>query len=322
MKVLSKTAYQRAKNFLLTQARPLEASLFRYHFEDGAAAAVIEALGVYQNADGGFGNALEPDVRMPDSSVVATQFALQALVDIGAGSQEKLVQDAVAYLLRVFDARKQVWRLVDERAMDAPHAPWWDYAGLEKAFGGFLANPRAGILRLLLHYQELVPDGFNDRVLAAVMVHFDRLPVEMPFFDAASYLKLLQSDRLDEVDRERLLDKLKHTAVQITSRDPETWHTFAVKPLWLAPDPEAPLAQVLSDDIQKNLDYEIEVQNEDGSWSPNWSWGGNYPENWLVAEKEWRGVLTLANLRSLRAFRRIEALPPDVGQSTFKYHLD
>jgi hypothetical protein len=52
---------------------------------------------------------------------------------------------------------------------------------------------------------------------------------------------------------------------------------FAIKPLWLAPSPAAPLAKTLRDAVQVNLDYKIQHQNPDGSWSPSWSLGGFYP---------------------------------------------
>lgn len=58
--------------------------------------------------------------------------------------------------------------------------------------------------------------------------------------------------------------------------------------------------------LEQNLDYEIEQQCEDGSWSPNWSWFGQFPEEWPTAEREWRGVLTLRTLRALQAFGRLK----------------
>ena len=91
---------------------------------------------------------------------------------------------------------------------------------------------------------------------------------------------------------------------------------------WLAPAPNAPLAGVLKEDIQRNLDFEIENQNEDGSWSPTWLWAEADPESWTVAETEWKGILTLATLGSLRDFGRIEGYPPWGQDPLSKYALD
>lgn len=73
----------RAETFLCSNARLLERLLYAYRFRAGSREAVLAALRAYQNADGGFGNALEPDIRCPDSQPVPTQHALEILDDVG-----------------------------------------------------------------------------------------------------------------------------------------------------------------------------------------------------------------------------------------------
>ena len=319
---LSAAAFGRAQRFLLSQARELEKCLFDFHFGAGEASrrSVVAALKAYQNPDGGFGNGLEPDVRMEASSVVATKFALQILIDVQTPATERLVLDGVAYVLRAFDEEKRVWPLVSDEVMNAPHAPWWDAAGLETEFGSYLTNPRAGLLRCLLEYRELVEASFLDSLVETVMEHFGTMPIDMPLFDATSLLLLLQSEGLSEAHRRELRSGLEETAVSIVAGSPDEWQTFAVKPLWLAPSPVAPLADVLASQVQKNLAFEIAHQNGDGSWSPTWSWGAAYPDSWNTAEREWKGILTLATLRSLRDYGRIEGCPPTA--QGYKYPID
>ena len=52
-KQLTQEAFDRAADFLRTQARPLERALFAHAFEDGRRTAVLAALVPYQNDDGG-----------------------------------------------------------------------------------------------------------------------------------------------------------------------------------------------------------------------------------------------------------------------------
>jgi hypothetical protein len=323
MKKLTETDFRKSQLFLETKSRHLEQTLFNYHFhqEGGSRKGVIKELIKYQNLDGGFGKALEPDLRMKASSVVATKFALQILIDIETPVTEKTVKDCITYLMNNYDKEKQVWSLVTSKVMEAPHAPWWDHEGLEKEFGDFLANPKAGILRCLLDYKELVTTSLINEVTSQLIAHLNTLPIEMPFFDAISFLQLTQSNNLNNELKKHILSKLSKTAKRIVNTNPQDWKKFSIKPLWLAPAPSSPLAEVLKKEIEKNLDFEINNQNEDGSWSPTWTWGDHYQTDWEIAENEWKGILTLATLRSLRDYNRIEnCLPRD--SSTYKYHID
>lgn len=324
MRKFSKVCFEGARDFLITNGRKLEAQLYRFHFEpsNNAQSLVIQELRHFQNPDGGFGKALEPDVRMKGSSVVATKFALQILLDIDVKASEPLVQNGVSYLLNTYDHLKQLWLLVSEKVMEEPHAPWWDFQGLEKEFGGFLANPKAGILRCLLEYQELVPKSVLNEVKTSLMTHFNKLPLEIFFFDAISFLQLLQSQSLEDSLRNQILNKLKRVAKKIVETNPDAWKKFSIKPLWLAPSPKAPLAEILKEDLQRNLDFEIQNQSKDGSWSPTWKWDNQWPDVWEIAEQEWKGILTLAMLRSLRDFNRFENNLPSQPEYIYKYHID
>jgi hypothetical protein len=62
----------------------------------------------------------------------------------------------------------------------------------------------------------------------------------------------------------------------------------------------------LEDVIESSFDYEIRNQGEDGSWTPNWSWGKNYPADWEIARVEWAGILTLEKLVLLKRYGRID----------------
>ena len=62
MKQLTIQQFEKAAEFVKSQARPLDQALFAYHFEgrqaDRQAGAVIAELKRFQNGDGGSGNAL------------------------------------------------------------------------------------------------------------------------------------------------------------------------------------------------------------------------------------------------------------------------
>jgi hypothetical protein len=102
-----------------------------------------------------------------------------------------------------------------------------------------------------------------------------------------------------------MLDKLKCIAKQIVSRDPATWAQYGLQPLAIVNGPESPFAALFMDEIAANLDFVIEQLSGAGCWKPNWTWGDLWPDAWAQAEKDWRGVMTFNNLRTLRAFGRL-----------------
>lgn len=306
---LSRARYAQAREYLLTMARPLEAALFRYRFEDGDAEAVYAELAGFRNPDGGFGRALEPDLRSPASSVLATTTALQRLRMLHAPAQHPLVDGALRYLEATYDHTFQSWPLVPPESEDAPHAPWWNQEGLADRFGSFAVNPRAEVLGYLHEYageSDAPALALRDRLTPVVhqnlLAHTDTLSGD-------AFLccqRLVDSPGLPAnmaVDLQRWLLRMAETAV---AADPSTWNGYVLLPLQVAPTRAAPMGIPLSHVLPDNLDFVIGSQTEDGSWSPTWSWFGAYPDRWPQAERDWRGVLTLERLEWLHAYDRIQ----------------
>ncbi|MER7907420.1 hypothetical protein ABTX84_29695 [Streptomyces sp. NPDC095614] len=73
----------RAEQFVWLTARVLEQRRFAHLFLGGGADVVETALAAYLNEDGGYGHALEPDLRGPVSQPLHTAHALSVLDSIG-----------------------------------------------------------------------------------------------------------------------------------------------------------------------------------------------------------------------------------------------
>jgi hypothetical protein len=307
MKKLTPQAFQHAKSFIFHHGRTLERRLFDVHFAQGPKEAVLAALAPYQNEDGGFGHALEPDSRASVSSAVATQQAFMVLRDIGALSSEALVQRAVDYLLRTYDSQQGVWRIIPPEIEQAPHAPWWSYADSAQNFGGFLANPRAALLGYLYDYHELVLAEFLTQVTEAVIAQLERAPVQMVMFDLHCYVSLAETRNLPEDVKSRIRAKLVQIAPDNVELNAAKWTEYVLTPLGLVTSPDHFLAAVIpSEALEANLDFLIDQQQTDGSWAPAWNWAFVDEAAWQAAEREWKSHLTLANLKLLHAFGRIE----------------
>ena len=292
---------------MLSQARPLEQRLYAYHFENGGADDVLRELVKFQNPDGGFGHALEPDQRFAGSSVLATTVALGVLREVRADERPDLAAAAVAYLLAAYDPKIQSWLFLPAKANTAPHAPWWGYEEYPpKRWVESLDNPRPVIVGYLHEHADLVDPALLEQLTAATVARLHAAPGSIAKDDVECYVHLLETPGLPEGIREQMRPKLTDIVQQSVTREPDKWSGYCLKPLDVAPAPDSPMADALSELIDLNLDYEIEHQDDDGSWAPNWTWGDNYPDVWPQAEKEWRGVLTLTRLKQLRAFGRLE----------------
>jgi hypothetical protein len=310
MNQLSHEAFGRARRFLKTQARPLDRALYEHRFEGGSVDGVLAELAHYQNEDGGFGHALEPDMRTPSSSALATGIGLRVLRELGCSTEHPMVRKAVEHVLATYDPESKVWRVVPYDTNEHPHAPWWhDEAGsLARTFDQFLIIPRAQIVALLHHYAALVPADWLDDVtrdtVAAIEVA-ESLGAGGGD-DLASAIDLAQAEGLSPDLRRRLVDRIRAVVPEVVSRDPQEWSSYCLPPLKVAHSPQSLVADLLEDALQLHLDYTIAHQITEGTWEPAWTWGELYPEVWPQARLEWRGEITLETLTMLRAFGRIE----------------
>jgi hypothetical protein len=304
---LSRDAFRKSSNFMKLLARPLERAMFEHEFEGGAGEAVVDELSAFQNSDGGFGNGIEPDVWMRESSPLTTTVAMQYISAMGLPADHALVTGAIAYLIDSYDEKRAGWDKVSWEVEDAPHAPWWNFS--PKLEGPFQSagwgNPAAEIVGYLHEYSSLVPDEFLEKVHAQAAENFSSLTDNVEMHVLLCYLRL--HERSDSDMASTMQDWLITAASTLVTTDQSAWKSYHTSPTWLAPTPDSLLAKSLSPALEPYLDYLVESQTNDGSWQPFWSWGDQYAHAWEVAKRQWAGHLTLINLRSFAAYGRLES---------------
>ena len=308
--LLSKKTFDASLRFIETTARPLEAARLHFHFNGASAESVLAVLRKYQNADGGFGNALEPDFRAMESSALCTTIAFQILRSIRVRPEDDVVSEGIAYFLKTLDRAKGQWRIIPKSTEGSPHAPWWNQTGREAVFDSFSLNPTAEILGYLYDCQKHVPGGIiallNDQVFNHL---FGIEKIEM--HELLCCLRLLQTGNLPQDNRERLRRKLAGFINQTVARDPAQWKGYSLRLLQVVESPDSPFMVGLDKAVAANLDYELSSQNEDGSWAPTWTWGDAFPDAWKTACREWSGIITLEKLLLFQRFKRIEGIAGD-----------
>lgn len=307
---LSPEAFARARAFLLDRGRPLEVARFRHAFEGGGTEEVLCALAAYRNPDGGFGQALEPDVRAPQSSVLATSLALRTLHELNVPVTEPLLVGGVTWLysqLQV-EGHGSVWPFLPPVAQAHPHAPWWSQAEpgqLAATFGGFRVNPRAELVARLYRWPDLLPAALlaqlTGEVRDAILEGLE--PGDVNGHHVAAVFA--QTQEVPGSHRLPVLEYLHDVLPGRVAQRPEDLAGYTLDALTAAPTPTSPLARVLSGPLAASFAHLLTSQQEDGSWGPNWSWGDPAPDAWAAAEQDWRSVRTLEALLTLRTWGRI-----------------
>lgn len=275
-------------DFLWRTARLLEQHRFAFLFLDGSPQAVLEALRPYQNADGGFGHGLEPDIRAPVSQPIPTWTALCLIDEIGAFA-DPMVGRACDYVHSITTAEGGVpFALPSVRAY--PRAPWWESEEQPSAS----LNPTAALVALLQkHHSDhpwLLPaTDYCWRQLETLdQTSAYEMRAVIPFLDTAP-----DRQRAEQVFARVGPKILEQKLVALEPDSQQETHT----PLNFAPRPQSLARRLFSDEvIEVHLHALASARQEDGGWQFNWlAWN---PASAL----EWRGIVTIEALLTLRAY--------------------
>lgn len=282
----------RAADYIVRNGRLLERRLFAFHFEGGSAEAVAAAIGAYQNADGGFGWCLEPDKRDPGSQPQDLEFALEVLDQVGV-VKGPMIDRACAWLNETSTAQGGVvYALPTLNAF--PHAPWWHVAQADPPAN---INPTAAIAGLLL--KAGVTHPWLERASLFCFESFEASDAN-GFHDLMPMITFLEQAH----DRPRAERGLAEVARRVSTPGVVALDTaaggYVQKPLNWAPSPTSFCRKLFSESLlASHLDALAARQEDDGSWAPNWD-----PISPGVG-LEWRGVITLKTLRTLKAYGRL-----------------
>jgi len=283
-----------ADRFLLSHARLLERRLFATCFLGQPAAHAIDALRGYQNDDGGFGHALEPDKRCPASLPVDIEVAFHALATAGSIDRE-MVNRACDFLARTAaDAGAGGGVPLASGVIEAfPKAEHWSEWAYEPGL-----NPTAGLVGLL--YQLGVDHPWRD---AGAAYCWSKLESgELPGDAHALSETLIFLDQVPDRERaDRIAAVLAANLDRIAmlNLDPDA-EGYGLTPLYLAPRADSRWRRLFTEaQIDAHLDQLIKAQQEDGGWPISWE-----PPSGS-ALSEWRGMVTLAALRTMTSYGRI-----------------
>ena len=276
-----------ATGFVYAHARLLERHRLAHLLGHAGPEPVVQALRAYRNDDGGFGHAIEPDMRGPLSQPVGIHTALEILHEVGA-REDELVHRAADWLTTITRddggipfclptvadyPRNPIWQPADESSViqTAANAAALHALGAEHPW---LARADAYIWRWLdaLDLATVDPNPSTGYQVRFAVIFLNAHP--------------------DATRAEAALDALAPDIGRVVAIEPGG---DVQTPLDLAPFPGSRARRLFAQaDIDRDLEALAAAQRDDGGWMFGW-------DQWNpTATTEWRGILTLLALRILR----------------------
>ncbi|GAA2767790.1 hypothetical protein GCM10010103_68320 [Streptomyces paradoxus] len=291
----------RAERFVWLTARVLEQRRFAHHFRGAAADPVETALDAYRNEDGGYGHALEPDLRGPVSQPLHTAHALRVLDAVGRCAGQR-VERMCRYLTSV-STPDGALPAVHPSQRDYPTAPFVTVAD-EPPSDLLATGPVVG----LLHRNEVwhawlfrATDFCWQAVESLEKSHPYEIEAAVAFLDSAP-------DRPRAEAAAARLGRLVR-AHRLAALDPGDLDAYPVSPGYAPGEHHFPYdyartprslarAWFTDDEMARSLDHLAAQQQEDGGWPVRW-------RHWAPAPAlEARPLVTIEALRVLSAYGR------------------
>ncbi len=305
MKTLSNKLFNEIEILMNTEARQLEKSLFNFYFNEGSEDDILDSLEVYQNTDGGFGQGLEPDFTLKESSPMATSIGLRHLSKIDNSTRAKdMIVKAIRYLENNFDSNRNGWFSVPQKVNDYPHAPWWEFKEdinmtvIDNSWG----NPTAELIGYLYKYRIYLKNIDIESLMNFAVNYFNDLKEFDSEHEIFCFIRMYNT--IDKVYASKIEPTLHLAINKLINVDQSNWTNYVPTPLRFIEIDSKNYFGIGEKHIENNLDYLVTSFQENGMILPTWEWG-NYLNAWNIAKKEWTGILTLDAILLLSKFNRI-----------------
>lgn len=262
-----------AERFVYSSARLLDRHRLAVLLHEAPIEPVLRALAAYRNSDGGYGHALDPDVRGPNSETTSTLHALEILDELDALGDP--LADVVEWVATVAESDGGVPFILPTSAR-FPLAAWMvPHGGSHLTFGLAALLGQAGARSTWLNTAD---EWCWQRLRHVQDLNAYWLKYALDFLD-----------RTADADRAvRVIETLRPLLRPDGSVPvPGGTENETLSALTLSPSPAARSRALFTDDqISVCLDALESGQHDDGGWTFDW-------DSWSPAQtNEWRGLVT------------------------------
>lgn len=300
--------FEKAGNFIYRNARPLDLARWKFHFENGSADEVLNILSAYQNEDGGFAYALEPDCWNINSTPIATWAATKLLSEINfADTAHPIINGILKYLESGKDFENGKWYNTVKSNNDYPHAIWW-----ESSEGNGLPcdNPTVSLTGFILKFAD--KDSSLYHMASDIAVKAFNEFMENPTDETHTlrcfsdlYCCCNEIDDFNLFDLKLFKENLAEKVNEIICKDVDKWYTdYVCKPSFFFSRRSEIFNTISRELAEKEADMILKTQLSDGSYPVVWQWHTDYKE-FEISANWWKSSIIIDNMLYLRYFGRI-----------------
>ena len=302
MKKLTQIQLLGMDEWMRSNARPYDLAKWNYLFNSGSKDAIVEEMLKYQNTDGGMGSGFEADVLCPLSAAIPTAEAIFQAYEYGLDFDSEWMKRILSYFENTMQDIPKYWEDCPKEVMDYPHAPWWNYTPCTV----FNPNPCAVVASAFIRYgtdsqkelgYKIAKDCLNLLLSNDFCGDHDTLNIQALVDQLVAIKSPLVADDVMVAMRRRILEN--------TCFDVKKYSSYYFTPLDYVSSPNSIWYDTVSHGIEQTINYWLDNINEQGVWTPNFSWGVDSDISRQVT-KNWTGYITAKRAKILLNLDRIE----------------
>ncbi len=300
--------FNKAREFIYRNARPLDLARFQYHFENGTKEAVMNVLSYYQNEDGGFGHAVEADCWNPNSIPLHSNTASNIITEMDyEDASHPVIQGLLKWYASGEHFNGKTGAITVPSNNDYPHAFWWHTESISSCHTDY--NGTAQIAGFIVRYSVRNSDSFNLGVRIANEAIAALSPNEIrDMHTCTCYLRMAElfekAVATEYIPYAELKEKLKKSVNKLIERDIAKWKAYVCVPSTFITSKQSEYYADNKEIADYECRYIMDTQLPDGSWNIAWKWNG-YPNEWAISKNWWRSQLIIQNLLYLKGFGSI-----------------
>lgn len=303
MGILTEIKLKSIEKYIMKNGREIEKAKWNYIFNNGSKEAILIELLKYQNSDGGFGNGLESDMLMPNSSSIASTEAIFIAYEYGLNCEGEWFTKLLSYFENTIGNENIIlsfWEKVPKEVDNYPHAPWWTYSKEVR----FTPNPCAVVASAFLKYGNDAQKALG-RKIAKRCIEF--LKSDEPCYEHDCYclqtlIKVLQELKFELIDNE-VMQHMERRILGCLCTESKRWTEYVAQPFDLVNNPHSQWCKLIESYIEENIEYWIASLKEEGYWQPNFSWGVESETSRQVTVY-WRCYMAVKRAKILKAFEK------------------